>query len=189
MLNATIGVYCLLPLGVAVNFAFMSDATQIQATHTPPRLEARKEQSMAEDNPSQTVEDDSLDAQLLALGLSDTEGEEVATEPGTDEIQQDSSAKGILREAIQKVMKEISYHEREAEKHMQQAKALRKDLRDSFAFLQERQDDVSVPTGASTKSRPSGGVEHETVGKAKDAVPATKAPRGNPKKKHVAKKD
>jgi hypothetical protein len=144
---------------------------------------------MAEHNPSQTVEPDSLDAQLLALGLSDTQGEEVATPPGTDEIQQDSSAKGILREAIQKVMKEIAYHEREAEKHVQQARALRKDLRDSFAFLQERQDDLPVPTGASGKSRPNKGVEHETLGKAKEAVPASKAPRRNLKKKHVAKKD
>jgi hypothetical protein len=141
------------------------------------------------DDLSQSDDADSLDAELQALGLPNTEE---ATPPGADELQEDSSAKGILREAIQKVMEEIAYHEREAEKHVQLAKSLRKDLRDSFAFLQERQDDA--PTGASARSRPSEslaskGVGNATVGKAKGVIPASKPQRGHPKKKQKAKKD
>jgi hypothetical protein len=144
------------------------------------------------DDLSQSDDADSLDAELRALGLPNTEDEEVAAPAATDELQQGSGAKGMLREAIQKVMEEIAYHEREAEKHVQMAKALRKDLRDSFAFLQDRQDDV--PTGASARSRPSEssaskGVGNATVGKAKDMVSASKPQRGHPKKKQTAKKD
>lgn len=59
----------------------------------------------------------------------------VATPP---EGQEESSAKGVLREAIQKVMTEIAYHEREAQRHLQLAQELRKDLRESFAFMVEQ---------------------------------------------------
>jgi hypothetical protein len=44
----------------------------------------------------------------------------------------------MLKEAIQKVMEEIEFHEREAQKHRQQAEALKRDLRESFAFMQEQ---------------------------------------------------
>jgi len=44
----------------------------------------------------------------------------------------------MLREAIQKVMEQIDSHEREAKKHLQQAAELRKDLRESIAFLAEQ---------------------------------------------------
>ncbi len=54
---------------------------------------------------------------------------------GPPEVPPESSTKGMLREAIQKVMSEIEYHEREARNHLQQAEELRKDLRESFAFL------------------------------------------------------
>jgi hypothetical protein len=48
-----------------------------------------------------------------------------------------SGAKGILREAIQKVMEEIEHHEREARHHLEQAAELRKALRESISFLHE----------------------------------------------------
>src|SRR4029077_6926689 len=50
----------------------------------------------------------------------------------------ESSAKGVLRDAITKVMEEIQLHEKEARRHLKLAEALKRDLRESFAFLQER---------------------------------------------------
>jgi hypothetical protein len=54
---------------------------------------------------------------------------------------EESRTRGMLRDAISKVMDEIAHHEKEAKRHLQMAAALRKDLRDSFAFLQERRSD------------------------------------------------
>jgi hypothetical protein len=54
----------------------------------------------------------------------------------------ESRAQGILRDAIQKVMGEIERHENEAKTHLQQAAELRKDLRDSIAFLQKQGEKV-----------------------------------------------
>jgi hypothetical protein len=48
----------------------------------------------------------------------------------------ESGTRAILRDAIQKVMDEIAHHEREAKRHLQQAQELRKELRESVAFLQ-----------------------------------------------------
>ena len=55
-------------------------------------------------------------------------------------------AKGILQEAIRKVMEEIEHHENEAKKHLQQAAQLRKDLRESIAFLQEQGEKGQRPS-------------------------------------------
>jgi len=48
----------------------------------------------------------------------------------------ETGTRAALREAIQKVMDEIEHHEREAKRHLQQAQELRKELRESVAFLQ-----------------------------------------------------
>jgi hypothetical protein len=89
-----------------------------------------------------------------------TEARDAAPRP---EAAPESSTRGMLREAIQKVMDEISYHEREAKKHLQQAAELRKDLRDSFAFLQERRGDAK-PAAAADSRAP----EPAAKGKAKE---------------------
>jgi hypothetical protein len=61
-----------------------------------------------------------------------------------------SGARGILREAIQKVMEEIEHHEREARKHLAQAAELRKALRESISFLHEegeKKTPIAIPRG------------------------------------------
>jgi hypothetical protein len=61
-----------------------------------------------------------------------------------------SGARGILREAIQKVMEEIEHHEKEARHHLQQAAELRKALRESISFLHEEGDKktpITIPRG------------------------------------------
>jgi len=50
----------------------------------------------------------------------------------------EAGVKGILQVAIRKVMQEIEHHENEARRHLQQAAELRKELRESIAFLHEQ---------------------------------------------------
>ena len=98
----------------------------------------------------------------------------------------ESSTKGMLRDAIQKVMDEIEFHESEAKKHLQQAQSLRKDLRDSFSFLQEKRGEgkTSPPPA---EGRASKGPEKDTKGKKEPAPPAKQQPV-SPKKKPSAGK-
>ena len=65
------------------------------------------------------------------------QGKPPARHSGVDESQE-SGAKGMLRDAIRSVMEEIERHEAEAKKHLQQAAILRKELRESIAFLHEQ---------------------------------------------------
>ena len=61
----------------------------------------------------------------------------------------ESKASGMLRDVIHKVMEEIEHHESEARRHLQQAAELRRDLRESLAFLQtegEKRPRMAVPT-------------------------------------------
>src|SRR5436305_2039710 len=111
-----------------------------------------KEFAMADEIPSPAVVGEAETA-------ASADGQEAGTAPGAAESPQESSTKGMLREAIHKVMEEIDHHEREAKRHLAQARALRKDLRESFSFLQERKDDE--PIEAPIESRPS--VGNETV--------------------------
>ncbi len=91
---------------------------------------------MAEDFPASSVATTFLHSE--AAGALDTS--EPTAPPAPAEVQPESRTRGMLRDAIQKVMAEIAYHETEAKKHRQQAEELRKDLRESFAFLQVRGD-------------------------------------------------
>ncbi len=91
-----------------------------------------------------------------------THGPATAHPPRRDEAHHETSARGILKDAIQKVMEEIEYHEREAQKHRQQAEALKRDLRESFAFMQEqkgRGKPIEAPAEKATeaKKKPAGG--------------------------------
>jgi hypothetical protein len=58
--------------------------------------------------------------------------------PEPAEEAHESQTKGMLRDAINKVIEEIQYHEREAQRHLHLARELRKDLRESFAFVMEQ---------------------------------------------------
>jgi hypothetical protein len=59
--------------------------------------------------------------------------------------QPESEAQAMLRGAIAKVMKEIEHHEAEAQRHSHLAAALRKDLRDSIAFLRKQGEQKETP--------------------------------------------
>jgi hypothetical protein len=97
--------------------------------------------------------------------------------------QQESRTRGILREAIRKVMEEIEYHEKEAQQHLQQAAQLRKDLRDSLAFLQ-KQGEKAAPT-AVPGDRPAKTGE-PSAGKERPA--ANRRPRSGKRKKPAVRK-
>ena len=81
-------------------------------------------------------------------------------------------------------MKEIEHHEREAKKHLQQAKALRKDLRDSFAFLQDRKEEE--PAGAAVESR--SGMAAEQEANPPDVLAVGKPQRTGAKKKRFGRR-
>ena len=71
---------------------------------------------------------------------------------GGESAAPESKARGMLRDVIHRVMQEIEHHETEARRHLQQAAELRKDLRDSIAFLQaegEKRPRTAVPAKAS----------------------------------------
>jgi hypothetical protein len=99
----------------------------------------------------------------------------------------ESPTRGMLRDAIQKVMDQIAHHEKEAEKHLQMAAALRKELRESVAFLRAggREDKFTELAAASTPTR-------RTEAKTPEAAPPQAAPgrrrRGRKKKKSAASK-
>jgi hypothetical protein len=93
--------------------------------------------------------------------------------------QVESRTKGLLREAIQKVMDEIDHHEKEAQKHLQQAKALRKDLQDSFSFLRGQEGKGKPPQTLNEPKSPDTEVNQRTEA----AAPAQKRSPGMSKKK------
>jgi hypothetical protein len=101
--------------------------------------------------------------------------------PETAEEQPESRARGMLRQAIQKVMEEIEQHEVEAKQHLQQAAQLRKELRESIAFLQA-QGAKAIPSGHAGSAGPS------TTEKAKEGAAASRHPRAGTKKKHAARR-
>src|SRR5260370_41087032 len=82
---------------------------------------------MPEQFPSETVE-------------ASTGNETVAAE-----AQPESGARGMLRDAIEKVMKEIEHHEAEAKRHLQLAAELKNDLRESIAFLRKQGEPREAP--------------------------------------------
>jgi hypothetical protein len=108
--------------------------------------------------------------------------EEIPMQPTPARVEPESSTKGLLRDAIQKVMEEIDYHEREAKRHLQQAEALRKDLRESFSFLEERRGGGKAPPTPQV-SQAVKTPEPDTKGKAEAGSAPDKQQRGSPKKK------
>ncbi len=71
----------------------------------------------------------------VATSPADTEPSPLPPEATTGATTE-GGTRAVLRGAIQKVMDEIQHHEREAKRHLQQAQDLRKELRESVAFLQ-----------------------------------------------------
>jgi hypothetical protein len=110
----------------------------------------------------------------------ETEMRSGLSQPGSREEQPESRTRGILRDAIHKVMEEIEHHEREARDHLKQAEALRKDLRESVAFLLE-QGKVKQFAGTEA-SRIAKAMEAETQEGTREK-PAPGRRRGRPRKK------
>jgi hypothetical protein len=78
-----------------------------------------------------------------------SENERPADQPHAPHVESpaESATKSMLREAIQKVRDEIAYHLNEANKHMQQVEALRKDLRECSAFFRSGGNEASDKAG------------------------------------------
>ncbi len=49
----------------------------------------------------------------------------------------EGTVRGVLQEAIQKVMAEIEHHEQEAKRHLQQAEDLRRELQEGFRIVKQ----------------------------------------------------
>jgi len=94
---------------------------------------------MADELSPESSEADSEPTESVADETAPAEAPEAAPKLQPAPVEPESGTKGILREAIQKVRQEIAYHEREAKKHLQQARDLRRDLRESFAFLLDQE--------------------------------------------------
>jgi hypothetical protein len=85
------------------------------------------------------------------------------------EVPRESKTKSILRDAIHKVMEEIEHHEAEAQRHLKQAADLRKDLRESIAYLQE-QGEKGARTGVTGRKAATQDMNDKT----KDSAPRRK---------------
>jgi hypothetical protein len=125
---------------------------------------------MADESHSPPNSDHAVSAALLGAPTND---------PPSDE----SSTKGMLRDVIHKVMEEIEHHEREAKKHTQKAGELRRDLRESFAFVQEAKKSDARPA----KTEESKPAESSAKVKSKDAPADDKSHKASAKKKPAAK--
>src|SRR5258707_6256734 len=126
---------------------------------------------MADDSHSPSSSDHAVSAALLGA-------------PTNDPPQDESSTKGMLRDVIHKVMEEIEHHEREAKKHTQKAAELRRDLRESFAFVQEAKRSDGKPARAE-EDKPA---EPSAKAKSKDTPADDKAQKAVAKKKPAAGK-
>jgi hypothetical protein len=100
---------------------------------------------------------------------------------------QASDTKSILRDAIQKAMAEITYHEHEAQKHLKQAEALRKELRETFALFQQPggKKEASKKAEESPASRTA---EPAATSQPAAALAAPKARKADIKKKHAVRR-
>ncbi len=115
-----------------------------------------------------------------------TRTKETEPVPQADE-RPESGTRGVLRDAIQKVLEEIAHHETEAKKHLQQAQELRKDLRESFAFLQDR-GPKGKPTAAPVESNAAKATE-PTATSTKSAATPRRKPSGTKKTRTAGKAD
>jgi hypothetical protein len=141
---------------------------------------------MIEESLSPLEENDPANAEVVAEPQPPPAPETSPTPSGPETEAAESRTRGMLREAIQKVMDEIAHHEREAEKHLQQAAELRKDLRESFAFLRERGKSEKPPE--TVAPRPSLTVEAEPQEPAATPPAPSRRRRGRKKKKSAAGK-
>jgi hypothetical protein len=102
-------------------------------------------------------------------------GTEEAENSSAAETSEESSTRAALRQAIEKVMGEIEHHEREAQRHWQQATVLRKELRESMSYLQAQAKKSVAPAGpeenasvpAAAKEKHAGSLRRQRGGRKK----------------------
>jgi hypothetical protein len=133
---------------------------------------------MAEEYAYQTVPAGTEHLEPAAEADSRTEDQQTPAQPAAHAEQLEGRTREMLRKAIQNVMGEIDHHEEEAQKHLQQAAELRKELRDSLKFLQEQ----------ARKAQPS--VVHEESPSAKNFEPSVvkERPAANRRRRSGRKK-
>jgi hypothetical protein len=101
-------------------------------------LPKKKRTTMAKETIGQITEAGSVSPQSHPSESQNIDLHKDSTRPEQAQEQPGAGAKGILQVAIRKVMQEIEHHENEAGKHLQPAAELRKELRESIAFLHEQ---------------------------------------------------
>lgn len=138
---------------------------------------------MAEDTTDQQEPETSAEAETSVAEQAGSTGADTSAPPGAAEERQESGTKGMLREAIQKVMDAIEHHEREARMHLQQAAALRKELRESFAFVHEGGAKGKFLPAAESKAAKAA---EPDAAASQDAEPARRLRRVRRKKKRGA---
>src|SRR5260370_727380 len=107
----------------------------------------------------------------------------LAPETARDSPHDKTSPKGSLRAATHRVREGIEHNEREAKKHRKRAAELRRDLRESFAFVQDKKSDARP--ARTEESKPA---EPIAKAKAKDTPADDKAQKASAKKKPAAGK-
>jgi hypothetical protein len=128
---------------------------------------------MAEESSSPSLETSFLDLDAPAGLEPPTASAEPAPPP-------DSRTRGMLRDAIQKVMDEIERHENEAKKHLQQARDLRRELQESFAFAQKEGSDRNKPIDIAVETK---SVEPTAKTRTRELAADDKPARGAAKRK------
>jgi hypothetical protein len=116
----------------------------------------------------------------------DAETRAAKVEPTASPSQPETGARAVLRDAIQKVMKEIEHHESEAQRHLQTAATLRKELRESIAFLR-KQGEPKEPPAVSNPAAAAEPGQQAAKDQAKTKR-SRKRRRGKGRKKEAARK-
>src|SRR5438105_420586 len=81
------------------------------------------------------------------LPVGGTHGKSTAETP----TELETTVRGILRDAIQKLMNEVEHHEQAAKRHLQQADDLRKELQDSFKIVKQEVRAKTAAAAAATR--------------------------------------
>jgi hypothetical protein len=138
---------------------------------------------MAEEDASQAVAAAAEPTETVAEVGPGTAGHDAPAQSAAEE-HVESRTREMLRKAIQNVMGEIEHHEAEAQKHLQQAAELRKELRDSLRFLQA-QARKAQPSVVHEESPSASNSEPSVV---KDRPKANRRRRSGQKKKSASRK-
>ncbi len=123
---------------------------------------------------------DELQPALTAMSAS---VHELPPYPDSEPPATDSTVRGMLQEAIQKVMDEIEHHEQEARRHLQLAEDLRKELQEGFRLARQ---EARAKTALAPRTAPADG--NSAPVEAIEETAGTRPPRADAKKKTGSRK-